>query len=158
MTPRIRPATLEDVDELARLRWEFRVEAGTAVTASFDGFLEGFRGFATDVLAGDAWRAWVAEGDAGGLVGCAWLQLVEKVPHPSRTRWERPVGYVTNMYVEPAARDAGLGRALLDALVAHARERGVDGLMLWPSERSTPFYRRAGFGREGWLWLGVEGD
>jgi GNAT superfamily N-acetyltransferase len=83
---------------------------------------------------------------------------VEKVPHPSRTRWERPVGYVTNMYVEPERRRMGFGRALLDAVVAHARERGVDGLMLWPSERSTPFYRRAGFGREGWLWLGIDGD
>lgn len=157
MRPRVRPATLQDVDELARLRWEFRVEAGTPIASSFEGFLEGFRGFANDVLARDAWRAWVAEDEGGGLVGCAWLQLVEKVPHPSRARWERPVGYVTTMYVKPELRDRGLGRELLDAVVAHARARGVDGLALWPSERSVPFYRRAGFGTNG-LWLALDGD
>jgi GNAT superfamily N-acetyltransferase len=158
VTPPIRPATLEDVDELARLRWEFRIEHGTPTSGTFDGFLDGFRAFANVVLAGDAWRAWVVEGEAGRLVGCVWLQLVEKVPHPSRARWERPVGYVTNMYVEPSLRDAGLGRGLLDVAVREARERGADGVLLWPSERSAPFYRRAGFGQGGWLWLDVAGD
>ena len=157
MTPTIRPATVEDVDELARLRWEFRIDHGTPATAAFTDFLDGFRAFTNDVLAGDAWRAWVAE-EEGRLVGCVWLQLVEKVPHPNRARWERPIGYVTNMYVVRALRDAGIGRALLDAAVDHARERGLDGLMLWPSERSVPFYRRAGFEPEGWLWLDVSGD
>jgi GNAT superfamily N-acetyltransferase len=153
----IRPATLEDVDELARLRWDFRVEHGTPEATTFDVFLEDFRGFAHDVLDGDAWRAWVAVGRER-LVGCVWLQLVEKVPHPNRERWERPVGYVTNMYVEPALRDAGLGRRLLDTAIEHARESAVDGLLLWPSERSEPFYRRAGFDPVGWLWLDVSGD
>jgi len=157
VTPTIRAAKLGDVDELARLRWDLRVDHGTPATATFTDFLDGFRAFANDVLAGDAWRAWVAEEEAG-LVGCVWLQLVEKVPHPSRERWERPIGYVTNMYVIPALRDAGIGRALLDAAVDHALERGLDGLMLWPSERSVPFYRRGGFAPEGWLWLHVSGD
>jgi GNAT superfamily N-acetyltransferase len=62
------------------------------------------------------------------------------------------------MYVIPALRDAGIGRTLLDAAVDHARERGLDGLMLWPSERSVPLYRRRGFAPEGWLWLHVSGD
>ena len=157
MTPTIRAATLTDVDELARLRWDLRVEYGTPASAAFAEFLDVFRAFARDVFAGDAWRAWVVEGEER-LVGCVWLQLVEKVPHPSRARWERPVGYVTNMYVEPSLRDAGLGRRLLEVAVREARERGVDGVLLWPSERSVPFYRRAGFGQGCWLWLDVSGD
>ena len=54
MTATIRAAKLEDVDELARLRWEFRIDHGTPATAAFTDFLDGFRAFANDVLAGDA--------------------------------------------------------------------------------------------------------
>ena len=87
--PRLRLATPNDADELARLRWTFRVEHGTPVSRSFDEFLDEFRAFATEVLAeGSPWRAWVAE-EGDRLVGCVWFQLVEKVPHPSRRRWQR---------------------------------------------------------------------
>jgi hypothetical protein len=39
----IRAATLDDVDQLARLRWEFRVELGTTPSGAYAGFLESFR-------------------------------------------------------------------------------------------------------------------
>ena len=143
---RIRPATPGDADELGRLRWEFRVEHGTKVTRSFEGFVEEFSAFARDVLTdGARWRAWVADAD-GRLVGCVWLQLVEKVPHPSRGRWERPIAYVTNVYVEPRLRDAGLGARLLDAALTFAREQRMSEAIVWPTPRSGSFYRRAGFG------------
>ncbi len=153
-----RPATPDDSDELARLRWDFRVEAGTPATRSYETFVKEFRAFAKDVFAdgGAPWRAWVAEDD-DRLVGCAWIQLVEKVPHPNRERWERPIAYLTNMYVEPAYRNSGLGRELLNQALGFAREREVDGVLLWPSERSRPFYERAGFG-PGFLWFDVAGD
>ena len=158
MSERIRAATLDDVDALGRLRWEFRIEQGTPATTSYDVFLEGFRAFARDALDGGTWLAWLAEDDERGPVGCVWLQLVEKVPHPGRARGERPIGYLSNMYVDVAHRNAGLGRRLLDTAVDRAREIGVDGVLLWPSERSEPFYRRSGFVPTGWLWLEAEGD
>jgi ribosomal protein S18 acetylase RimI-like enzyme len=156
---RLRPATPDDADELARLRWTFRVEHGTSVDRAFEEFLDEFRGFAKEVLAdGSAWWAWVAQrGDR--LVGCLWLQLVEKVPHPSRRRWERPIGYVTNVYVEPDLRNEGIGARLMDEVLAFAREREVAEVVVWPSARSVSFYRRAGFGSEqAPLLLDLAGD
>lgn len=151
----IRAATPDDADDLARLRWDFRVEHGTPVTRTFDAFAEEFRAFASDVLADGAnWRAWVAEDD-GRLVGCAWLQLVEKVPHPGRARWERPIAYVTNAYVEPGLRDAGLGARLLGAVMTFAREHEIAEAVVWPTPRSVSFYERAGFGT-GSAPLGIE--
>jgi len=144
----IRRATDGDADALARLRWDFRVEHGTAASRTFDAFAEEFRAFAIDVLAdGTPWRAWVAE-DEDRLVGCVWLQLVEKIPHPSRGRWERPIAYVTNVYVEPALRDEGLGARLLEAAMAYAREHQAAEAVVWPTPRSVSFYERAGFGAE----------
>jgi ribosomal protein S18 acetylase RimI-like enzyme len=145
---RIRLATHNDADELARLRWTFRVEHGTPADRTFEDFVDEFRGFAREVLAdGAPWRAWVAEaGDR--LVGCLWFQLVEKVPHPSRRRWERPIGYVTNVFVEPDLRNAGIGARMMDEALAFARERRVAEVVVWPSAGSDSFYRRAGFRAE----------
>ena len=154
----VRRATIADADELARLRWDFRSEAGTPVATTFDAFVQDFRDFVREVLARDAWWAWLAEDEDGRAVGCVWIQLVEKVPHPSRVRWERPVAYLTNMYVEAAHRNAGLGGRLVEAAVAVAREHGVDGVMLWPSDDSAAFYRRAGFEPSPWLWMHLAGD
>lgn len=155
----IRRAKPADADELARLRWEFRVESGTPPSTTFDEFVDEMRSFVGDVLtAGSDWRAWVAE-DVDRLVGCVWLHLVERVPHPNLRRGERPIAYVTNMYVVPELRDGGIGRELLDAAVDYARERRASAAILWPSPRSTSFYRRAGFGDEDApLLLQLEGD
>jgi GNAT superfamily N-acetyltransferase len=159
MTVAIRAAGPEDADDLARLRREFRVGSGTPADLSREAFDDEMRSFVASALAdGAPWRAWVAS-DGDRLVGCVWLQLVEKVPHPARARWERPLAYVTSMYVEPDRRDAGLGRELLEAALAFARARNVDGVVLWPSPRSRPFYARAGFGTDGGpLWLEIGGD
>ena len=159
MRPTVRAATTDDADDLVRMRWEFRLESGTPATRTRDEFAEEMRGFLADVFApGTSWRVWVGV-DGGRPVGCVWLQLVERVPHPDLARWQRPIAYVTNMYVEPERRNSGLGRALLDAALALARERDVDGVVLWPSPRSVPFYERAGFRTDtGPLWLGIAGD
>jgi ribosomal protein S18 acetylase RimI-like enzyme len=159
VTPTIRPAVLRDADELARLRWDFRREHGTLAALTFDEFRQEFRAFAEDVLARkNVWRAWVAE-VSGRLVGCVWLQFIEKVPHPSRRRHGRPLAYVTNMYVTPELRNSGLGRRLLDIAIGYADDRDVDGVVVWPSDRSVAFYERAGFGTEGApLWRKVTGD
>ena len=155
----IRRATIADADGLARLRWDFRVEHGTPVTRELDEFVDEFRAFAAESLAdGAPWRAWVAEVD-GRVAGCLWICFVEKVPHPSRRRDERPIVYLTNVYVEPQLRNVGIGRRLMDAALEHAREVQAAEAIVWPTERSVAFYERAGFGTEsGPLWLDLAGD
>lgn len=159
MRPTVRPATVGDVEALARLRWEFRIEAGTTASLAREAFEEHLTAFARDALGPESpWRAWVAE-ESNRLIGCVWLRLIELIPHPGRGRGERPIAYVSSMYVEPDRRNHGLGRALLEAALVFARECRAGGVILWPSERSRPFYERAGFGRTGGpSWLELEGD
>lgn len=64
-------------------------------------------------------------------------------------------GHVFGMYVAPEVAGTGIGRGLLDALVAHARAcNGLDALVLTvtaENEHARRFYERAGFaafGRE----------
>jgi GNAT superfamily N-acetyltransferase len=57
----------------------------------------------------------------------------------------RQWGYIANVYVDEAFRDRTVGRALLDAALEHAHTLRFARLVLSPSERSVPFYLRAGF-------------
>ncbi|GHJ49664.1 hypothetical protein Cs7R123_70060 [Catellatospora sp. TT07R-123] len=85
---------------------------------------------------------WLAELD-GAPVGMVNLVLFERMPKPGfpAGRW----GYLSNAFVLPAQRDAGVGAAMMDALLARARAEKLVRVLLSPSERSVPFYRRAGF-------------
>jgi ribosomal protein S18 acetylase RimI-like enzyme len=55
---------------------------------------------------------------------------------------------VMGMYVAPEAGGQGVGRKLLEALIAHARVNGVESLVLTVTdgnERATRLYEAAGF-------------
>ncbi|GAA0465754.1 GNAT family N-acetyltransferase [Streptomyces olivaceiscleroticus] len=142
---RVRRAETTDAPALARLRWEFKEEdhegreaGSSAPTRSMARAEQWIR----ERLDGGRWLAWVAEVGAD-VRGHVFLHLVERVPEPYEDN--TPVGYVTNFYVQPGHRNHGCGTALLEALRQHCRERGTDVLIVWPSERSVPVYRRAGF-------------
>jgi GNAT superfamily N-acetyltransferase len=49
------------------------------------------------------------------------------------------------MFVREDRRNRGIGSALLAVIVATADERGYARLVLSPSLRAVPLYRRAGF-------------
>jgi GNAT superfamily N-acetyltransferase len=140
---------------MTRVRTVLRVrEAGVADAAAvatlralFLGAGEGGAAFAAAVAAwlqeeGERRTTWLAE-RGGAAIGMASLFEYRRMPKPGvpASRW----GYVSNMFVREEARDAGVGAALLDAVVTTAEARGYARLVLSPSERAVPFYERAGF-------------
>ena len=142
--PSIGFATTDDVAELARLRWELYAEQEGAPAETPDEYRERFARFAGSALASDMWRSWVVR-DGDRLVAAMWLQTVPRVPVPGKRAGA--IGYLTNVYVAPEHRDAGLGAQMLERAKAWCREQGHSLVIVWPSERSRSFYQRAGFGR-----------
>lgn len=140
---RYRLATLDDADQLARLRWDFRAEDGERPVVSPDDFHARYTAFLVQGLASGQWAHWVAE-DGGEIVAHMAVLTIVSVPRPSRRRdaW----GYLTDCYTRPAHRSRGVGSTLLDHVKAWAAERDLELLVVSPSERSAPFYTRAGFG------------
>jgi len=136
----IRGAGPGDAAELARLRWEFRPEAHAR--QGFESFARDFEVWLAGALASD-WMAAVAEAGDGTLVGCMFLRSVGKVPDPGAR--DRAWGYVTNAYVAGTHRGQGVGGRLLDLVVAAARERRHELLIVWPNEEALSLYVRAGF-------------
>ena len=140
----VRHATADDADELAALRWQWSNE-GRTPTVERSAFVPQMASAVRRYLDSGRWTIWIATDAATDrIVGHAYLQRIEKVPRP----YPRPSawGYVTNVYVVPEHRNAGIGRQILDALINETRDEGMDTLLLWPSQRAVPFYLRAGFG------------
>ncbi len=68
----------------------------------------------------------------GAVIGYA-------VVHVERLRDDGSLGVISDIYVEPDARDVGVGECLMDAIVAWSSARGcvgIDGLAL-PGNRAT---------------------
>jgi GNAT superfamily N-acetyltransferase len=129
---------------LALLRRQWRLERhGIAMDA--DPTFEGrFAAWYADQLDRGS-QAWLAYFD-DVAIGMLLLFVHERMPEPVRDpgRW----GYVGNVYVLPKHRDGGVGRRLLDAALVLADERDFTRVILHPTERSIPFYRRAGFSHD----------
>jgi len=141
--PLIGFATTDDIAELSRLRWELYAEQEDTPETP-DAYRERFARFARSALTSDAWRSWVAR-DGDRLVAGMWLQTVPRVPVPGKRAG--PIGYLTNVYVVPEHRNAGLGAVMLDRVQVWCREEGYSLVIVWPTGRSRSFYMRCGFGR-----------
>ena len=138
----IRPAQATDAEALARLRWDFRAGMNAPAEAEAD-FVRRCSAWMAERLGRSGnWSCWVVESEAR-VRGQLWLQLIEKLPNPGpELEWH---GYITNVYVDPDLRGSGAGQKLMEAALAHCRERGVDSVILWPTERSKTLYARHGF-------------
>ena len=149
----IREAKASDVAELARLRWDSRVEEQSG--CSREAFLRECDTWLREKLVSSSWFMAVAE-SGSRLSGSMFLQFVEKVPSPGAT--QRAWGYVTNSFVDPQYRGQGIGEQLLRLVIRAARNRDLEFLIVWPSAAAVAFYRRAGFGHVSEVHVGFDDE
>jgi GNAT superfamily N-acetyltransferase len=142
---RVRVASAGDATALAELRWAWRTtEQGEVPVMGRVEFMASFERWCGEHQA--THTGFVAEA-GGSAVGTAWLATIDRVPGPAV--WRRLAGHLQSVYVLPAHRNAGIGAALVEAVLDEAVHRGLDYLVVHPSERSFPLYRRLGFRETG---------
>ena len=150
----IRRAVSSDGPALARLRWNFREEDGEIPLGDFKEFLSRYLEHYWHGIDSGGWAHWVVESE-GALLAHMAVRVQEGVPRPatSRDRW----GWLTDCYTIPEERSKGHGAGLLAAIRSWAVEEGLELLLVSPSDRSVPFYGRAGFVPAGeWLQLTLD--
>ncbi len=142
MEIQIRPALPQDVPALADIlrsvAWMTRMqdtpheEVNKWMLASMD-----------LCLADDSHSVLVAEDERGlihGYVSVHWLPYFFL---------KGPEGYVSELFVNEAARDSGIGTCLLESVKDEARRRGCSRLML-VNGRNRPSYQREFYKKNGW--------
>ncbi|SRR5258705_278117 len=138
----IRLASESDAVTLARLRYEFRSSFHHVIEDDVS-FIERCTSWMQKRLRRDSsWKCWIAEWQQTP-VGNVWAQLVEKIPNPIAEP-EHYV-YLTNFYVRKEHRGNGIGSMLLTVALAWSKSMNAQAVILWPTERSKPFYLRHGF-------------
>ena len=130
---------------MAALRYAFRTELEPPAEPRQQ-FVERTTAWLADRLEAGSWTGWMAR-DRNEPAGLVLVHLVEKVPNPVVE--PESLGYVSSLYVRPPSRGRGLGGALLRTALDFCRGCGFEVVVLWPSARSIPLYRRHGFRRQG---------
>ncbi|MBX3736052.1 MAG: GNAT family N-acetyltransferase [Candidatus Didemnitutus sp.] len=109
----IRPATADDIPALVDLMADFYAES--AFPLDRDWAARSFAALFADPARNAAWLASLDGQPIGHTVLCSRHSM----------EFGGLDGSIDDLYVIPAARRRGVGRALLDRLVAHARALGV---------------------------------
>ncbi|MDD5388377.1 MAG: GNAT family N-acetyltransferase [Gallionellaceae bacterium] len=135
--PRIRAATEADLDAMTQL-----IGRLFAVEPDFPFVPAKVRRGLSLLLARDASAAlWVAE-QSGRVIGMCTAQVVISTAEGG------PVAWVEDMVVSSDLRGRGIGRLLLDAVVAWATRRGLSRLQLLAdreNEAALDFYQHLGW-------------
>lgn len=141
-----RIAKEEDFEQLAILRWDFRMESGEEKAAmSKPAFVKKCVGFFAAKAKNNYHVYWVAERE-GEIIAQIFVHKVDMIPRPCKI--EDQFGYITNNYTKPAYRGQGIGSNLLGEVIKWAKAEDLELLIVYPSERAVPFYGRAGFRTE----------
>lgn len=135
-----RPAQPHELAAVAELRWRWVQELYGTPDTMLDEFVPRFVAWARE--AESTHRCMVMVRD-DVVIGMAWLAITQRVPHP-RT-FERMAGDVQCTYVVPEERDRGLGGELIEAVLAWARDLGLERVTVHSSERAVSAYSRHGF-------------
>lgn len=122
MTKTIRPARADDIPRLVEIRAAVRENRLVSMEIGPADYLP----YVEDG------RCWVAEADGAVMAFAA-------VDADAASIWA--------LFVDPAHEGRGLGRFLLDRLIAEAKARGIPALNLETAAgtRAEAFYRRAGW-------------
>ena len=139
----IRLATLEDVDELVRLRLDFLEEVGNLKAGADGGELCALmRDYLVRKMPSGEFLAWVAE-SGGAIVATSGVTIFERPPNGANLAGLE--AYLSNMYTLPAWRGRGVGTALVATVVEHLKATRVRRIWLHATEQGRSVYAKAGF-------------
>jgi GNAT superfamily N-acetyltransferase len=157
----IRRAGVGDAAVMARHRAMMFRDMGTLSERARQPLIEATeRTLAAWVAAGE-YIGWLASPDErpGEIVGGAGVQRRNLLPRPRPEDGELltgPEAIVVNVYTEPAWRRRGVARALMERVIAWAREERIARLVLHASPDGRALYEELGFEPTNEMWYAGE--
>jgi GNAT superfamily N-acetyltransferase len=139
----IRQGTIADVPTILHHRRAMFLDMGHTDEAALDRMEASCEPWLREAMAGDWYKQWLAEVGDRKIVAGAGVVIVPWPSHYFTADTRRAV--VLNVYTEPEYRRRGIGRKLMEEIVAWAREEGFDRLYLHASDAGRPLYESLGF-------------
>ncbi|MFN8636072.1 MAG: GNAT family N-acetyltransferase [Chloroflexota bacterium] len=144
----VREATVADAPVLARQR-RLMFDAIDPLPADEGDQLEAaVLRFILKAMPAGTFHAWVVEATSGDgariIVAGGGLQLRTLMARPGHVHGD-PEGLIVSMWTEPAHRRRGLGRLVVEAILAWGQANGVTRFTLHASDEGRPLYELFGF-------------
>jgi len=136
----VRRARDDELERVVRLRWLWTLERGQD-PGDEQRYVRDASAWAREHS--QTHLPHVAIGPDGAVLGMAWLALTPRVA--TITSLHRVSGDLQSCYVLPEARRAGVGSALVAAVLATARELGAEHVTVHATDDGARLYERGGF-------------
>ncbi len=144
MTLTYRKATLNDLDELVRLRIEFLKEVQPADTHQYseESLRSSLRDYLSRAIQADEFVAWLAIYDTEIVAtsGLCFFQIT-----PGFTLIDGKIAYILNIYTLREWRGKGVGKETFNQILQEAISRGYKRISLHASDAGRPVYEKFGF-------------
>ena len=144
MSMTYRKATINDLDELVRLRIEFLKEVQPINTRQFseEELKVSLHEYLSKSIKNDEFVAWLAisGGEIIATSGLCFFQIT-----PGFTLIDGKIAYILNIYTLPHWREKGIGKQVFDHILQEANSRGYKCISLHTSEDGRPIYEKFGF-------------
>jgi ribosomal protein S18 acetylase RimI-like enzyme len=135
-----RDATLDDVEELIRLRRLMFESMGVEAGGPWQ---DQCRGHLRERLGTRAFAAVVDRPAGAGLAASGIVEIQDRIPSPFVG--DGRIGYLGSMSTDIDCRGRGYGRAVLALLVQRSREAGLEVVDLHYTADGERMYRELGF-------------
>lgn len=139
----LREAALADAPLLARQRRLMFDSIGSLPTDQGDLLEAAVIRYIVQAMPAGTFRSWVVEHE-GTVVSGGGLQIRTLMPRPGYVYGE-PEGLIVSMWTDPEHRRRGLGRRIVEAILAWGRENGITRFTLHASDDGRPLYELYGF-------------
>lgn len=141
--PLIRPATVHDVDDIHRLKYQL-VRTWYPDPAEVDDhptYASTLRGRITEVIDHPWYHYVVAEVD-GRVVACMSASIHKALPGPD---WTGINAHMGDLFVQEDKRGMGLAGMLMDNCLAWCREQGAWSARMHATRMAVPMYLKQGW-------------
>jgi GNAT superfamily N-acetyltransferase len=139
----LRKATVDDAPVLARQRRLMMIATGAMPPEDGDELEAAVLTWLKRAMPAETFHSWIVE-CAGVAVAGGGLQLRTLMPRPGYVNGE-PEGLIVSMWTDDPHRRRGLGRQVVEAILAWGRANGVTRFTLHASDAGRPLYEEFGF-------------
>lgn len=149
----IRPATIHDIPDIVRLRRGMFEAMGYGNGGQLDSVDAACEAYFSHAIQAGRYQGWLASTSEGKAIASGGLVVDEHPPGPDNLSGR--IGYVMNLYTDPAYRRRGIARNVMGRIMERIQSTGITVAALHATDVGRPLYDQFGFAESNEVRAGV---